>query len=215
MNYNPFYVEGKMKKYIAVIIVMVMLVTAVACQGQGQEGKPSDKLSSPSTTSSETITTTTEHEMPKSSTPTTPQKPTTTTTTKKQDTLQAKLEDIVDASGIKDIRTGRQFRQIRQEDVAFFIGAESFEDTFKECVALDPEIDIDPFVLGLFELEEGANASAFAKKLYDNANLNKWVCVTAEDKYAGISGPYVLFIMASKADIGKIARTAGFGPFAK
>ena len=162
-----------MKKYLAMFFVAVVLMTAVACQGQG--GNQPDPG-------------------------------------KKFKTLQERLESIVDASGIEGIMTGRQYRQIGKDDAAFFIGTESFNGTFKECIALEPEIDIDAFVLGLFELEEGADVMAFAKEISDKANPTKWICVGAEDKYVAVSGSYVLFVMSSKADITKIAVAAGYEP---
>ncbi len=174
-----------MKKFIVILLVAAILMTVVACQSQENDKKPSDPSSEP---------------------------PVTTTTAKTYESLQARLESIVDASGVEGIRMGRNYRQIDKESVSFFIGTESFNTPFKECVALEPDINVDAFVLGLFELEEGEDVMAFAKEVMDKADLNKWVCVSAEAKYVAISGPYVLFVMTSKADIAKIADAAGFEP---
>ena len=174
-----------MKKFIIIFLVAAMLLTTIACQGRGNDRDPLDSSSDA---------------------------PVTTTTVKEYETLQARLESIVDASGVEGILTNRQYRQIDQESAAFFIGTESFDGTFKECVALEPDISPDAFALGLFELEEGADVKAFAEEVIGKANLNKWICVSAEDKYVGIFGSYVLFVMTSKADIAKIADAAGFEP---
>lgn len=173
-----------MKKYMIIFLVALILVTTVACQGQGKDPNPSKE----------------------------PQPPVTTTPVTEAKSVQERLKSIVDASGIDGIMTGRKFRQMKKDDVAFMVGTESFNGKFKECVALEPEIDIDAFVLGLFEVEEGSDVKAFAEELSAKANLQKWVCVGAEAKYIAVSGPYVLFVMSSKADIAKIADAAGFEP---
>lgn len=201
-----------MKKWIAIVMVLAILATAVACQSK--EPTPGTDPSDPAPPASSTTTPVSEPEKttttPITEPDTTPPGESQTTPIVGDEALKEKLKSIVKQSGVDNIEMGRNYTPIKQEDAAFFIGAESFEGKFKDCIALEPEMNIDAFALGLFELEVGADVKAFAKEVYEKANIQKWICVGAEDKYVAMSGQYVLFLMTTKADIAKIAQAAGF-----
>lgn len=70
---------------------------------------------------------------------------------------------------------------------------------FKNGVAFMPMIGSIPFIGYVFELEDGADASAFIKNLEKNANRRWNICVEAEETVTGSYGNKVFFVMCPKA----------------
>lgn len=69
---------------------------------------------------------------------------------------------------------------------------------FKSGTMFAPMIGAIPFVGYIFELESGADASAFVSTLRSNANMRWNVCSEAEEMVTGISGNKVFFVMCPK-----------------
>lgn len=67
---------------------------------------------------------------------------------------------------------------------------------FAACTAFMPMIGTIPFVSYVFELAEDADADAFVTTLKDNANLRWNICTAAEEMLVETVGNKVFFIMA-------------------
>ncbi len=69
---------------------------------------------------------------------------------------------------------------------------------FKSGAAFMPMMSTIPFIGYVFELDGGADASAFIKTLKDNADLRWNICTTAEEMVTGSVGNKVFFVMCNK-----------------
>ncbi len=70
---------------------------------------------------------------------------------------------------------------------------------FKEGVVFMPMIGTIPFIGYIFELEDGADVSAFKDTLKDNANLRWNICTEAEELIVESEGNKVFFVMCPKS----------------
>jgi len=84
-----------------------------------------------------------------------------------------------------------------KDEIAFYIGSESFSGDFAEALAYMPTMGSSPFQMILFRLADGANVTAFANELETKADTRKWGCVEAEAMDTRVAGNTVLFVMAS------------------
>ncbi|MBQ3181965.1 MAG: hypothetical protein IJB50_04320 [Clostridia bacterium] len=70
---------------------------------------------------------------------------------------------------------------------------------FKSGASFGPMIGSIAFIGYVFELEDGVSASDFIANLKKNANLRWNICVEAEEMVAGSKGNKVFFVMCPKA----------------
>ncbi len=147
-----------MKKFLAVLLALVMVLSLAACTGKGNTAaKGIDAVS--------------------------------------VDDVISLFADMTDEEyGL----SGFARQPVTKENASGFIGYEGFAGEFEEAEALVPMMNINPFVLVVFRLAEGTDSEAFANDIKKNANLEKWVCVSAETKEAFASGRTVVFFMGAK-----------------
>lgn len=84
---------------------------------------------------------------------------------------------------------------VSAEEAGYEMGYDSFAGEFESAMALKPMMNTSPFVLMVYRLAEGADASAFAADIEKNANPAKWICVQADRVFTRVSGRTVLFVM--------------------
>ena len=70
---------------------------------------------------------------------------------------------------------------------------------FEEGVMFGPAIGTIPFVGYIFKLADGADVEAFVKTLEDNANLRWNICTEAEELVVEAEGNLVFFVMCPKS----------------
>lgn len=67
---------------------------------------------------------------------------------------------------------------------------------YKECTSFGPMMGSIAFIGYVFELEDGVDAAAFEKSLLDNADPRWQICVTADETVVDTNGNFVFFLMA-------------------
>lgn len=67
---------------------------------------------------------------------------------------------------------------------------------FDKCIMVAPMVGTIPFISYVFTLSEGTDADAFVKGLEDNANLRWNICTMADEMAAAAEGNLVFFVMA-------------------
>ncbi len=78
----------------------------------------------------------------------------------------------------------------------YLTGFDNAEITgFKSGAVFMPMIGTHPFIGYVFELEDGADTSAFISNLKSNANLRWNICTSADEMVSGSVGNKVFFIM--------------------
>ena len=77
----------------------------------------------------------------------------------------------------------------------FLMGFDADITGFEECVTFAPMISTLPFVGYIFTLAEGADVEAFKTTLSDNANLRWNICTAAEEMVVENEGNTVFFLM--------------------
>lgn len=82
-------------------------------------------------------------------------------------------------------------------EAGFLAGFDNVEiKDFKAAATFGPAIGSIAFISYVFELEADADKDAFVKTLKDNANLRWNICVAAEEVLVETEGNFVFFIMA-------------------
>lgn len=81
--------------------------------------------------------------------------------------------------------------------VNMITGLENGND-FEYLVASEPMMSSQAYSLVLAKVKDGVNANEIAKKMQENINTRKWICVSAEKVYATNSGNVVCLVMSSE-----------------
>lgn len=81
--------------------------------------------------------------------------------------------------------------------VTYVTGLENSQDIEFLAVS-EPMMSSQAYSLMVAKVKEGVNPSTVAKTMCDSANMNKWVCVSAEKLYATNSGDVVFLVMSSE-----------------
>ena len=63
-------------------------------------------------------------------------------------------------------------------------------------VVSEPMMTSQAYSLVLVKVKDGANASEIAKKMNDNIDIRKWICVSAEKVYTTSSGNVICLVMS-------------------
>ncbi len=85
---------------------------------------------------------------------------------------------------------------VQDMEAGYLAGFDADITGFSACTAFMPMIGTIPFVSYVFELAEDADADAFVTTLKDNANLRWNICTAAEEMLVETAGNFVFFIMA-------------------
>ncbi len=85
---------------------------------------------------------------------------------------------------------------VQDMEAGYLAGFDADITGFKACTAFMPMISTIAFVSYVFELEADADKDAFITTLKDNANLRWNICTAAEEMLVETEGNFVFFIMA-------------------
>ena len=81
--------------------------------------------------------------------------------------------------------------------IEYITGLENGED-FEYLVTSEPVMTSQAYCFVLAKVKDGVNPEEVAKKICDNVDERKWVCVTAEKVYTTSSGNVVCLVMANE-----------------
>ncbi len=81
--------------------------------------------------------------------------------------------------------------------VELFTGIQNSND-FEYLVVSEPMISSTPYSLILAKVKDEVDADKIVEEMKNKINLNKWVCVSAEQLYATSSGNVICLIMTNK-----------------
>ncbi len=81
--------------------------------------------------------------------------------------------------------------------VKSYTGLENGQD-FEYAVVSEPFINAQAYSLIIAKVKDGVNANEIAKKMSEEIDTRKWICVSAEKVYATSSGDIVFLIMTNE-----------------
>lgn len=84
-----------------------------------------------------------------------------------------------------------------ENQVINFTGLKSNKDV-KELVVSMPPISSQAYEVAVIKVAENANVEEMKQEIYDNINMNRWLCVSADKLYITNNGDVIFLIMASE-----------------
>lgn len=113
--------------------------------------------------------------------------------------LTALVDKVYDGLEIEMPMVGTQV--VEAEMAQYFTGLENLDDV-EYAVASDAMMTAQAYSLVLVKVKDGVNVEEIAKKMHENIDARKWICVTAEKVYTTTSGDVVCLVM-SREDVAK------------
>lgn len=205
-----------MKKLVAMLLALVMVVSMAACASKKEEQSTEDPNAvvtpvEPETPSEEeTPDAPVEEETPDAAEEETPDAP-----VEEAPAMSPEAAELMET--LKTLLAGMPEDLATQEiEVApDMFEYYTFVPQVEGAVAVLSEAMINAVAhsVVLVKLPEGADVEAFASTMDANKNPAKWVCVEAEESFVKTSGQYVLLVMSAKdtADIIAANWDAAFG----
>ena len=116
--------------------------------------------------------------------------------------LTVLVDKIYEGLEIEMPMVGTQEIDITDNDaVKYTTGLENAND-IEYIVESMPMMMAQPYSLVLAKVKDGANMEEIAKKMNENIDARKWVCVSAEKVYTTTSGDVICLVM-SREDVAK------------
>ena len=78
--------------------------------------------------------------------------------------------------------------------LSYFTGLQA-ADSIRDACAYEPMMSAQAFSLVMVRVAEGADPKAVAQEMSDNIDVNKWICVGADEKIVAGYGDVVMLIM--------------------
>jgi len=106
------------------------------------------------------------------------------------------IKNIYDKTGY-DVQTSET--EVTADNAEYYLGSSDIK--FKKALASEPMMSSIAHSVVLLEAEDGADLAAIKKKIKENVNGYKWVCVGVEDEniLVGNVGNYILLVMDEDA----------------
>lgn len=115
--------------------------------------------------------------------------------------LQGSIEDIIAKiyAGVPDFGVNCSLTEVNGENSTYYLGTDSID--FVRAVASEPMMSSIAHSVVLVETKEGADISTVKKKIKENVDGRKWVCVGVEPENILVEnvGNYVLLVMDEDA----------------
>ena len=92
--------------------------------------------------------------------------------------------------------------EVTEENVENYLGTKDIE--YEEALASESAVGSIAHSVVLVRMKDGANIEEAKKKIEENANPRKWICVEAEDVVVKNKGNLIILIMSSSNYIEKI-----------
>lgn len=64
-------------------------------------------------------------------------------------------------------------------------------------IASEPQISSQAYTFAVIKVKEGSNIEKIKQNMYDNLNMSKWLCVTADKLYITSYDNTIIYVMAS------------------
>jgi predicted small lipoprotein YifL len=198
-----------MKKILAVLLALVMVMSLAACGGDktpDTTDPKNDPTTAPTTEAPETTDPSTEGtdgtEGTEGTEGTTPDEgEDTTDPSEGEDEIivtdtETKLNAIVEKLPIQFPTMTMAVDMTDMDAVAYFTGLTNIEGV-AEAAYNEPMMSSQAYSVVLVKLAEGADATAIAEAMKTGINPSKWVCVTADKVETATVDGYVLLVMLS------------------
>lgn len=85
--------------------------------------------------------------------------------------------------------------EVTEENVENYLGTKDIE--YEEALASESAVGSIAHSVVLVRMKDGANIEEAKKKIEENANPRKWICVEAEDVVVKNKGNLIILIMSS------------------
>lgn len=167
-----------MKKVIAIVLSLVVVIGLVACATTGNEGTTSAETTVEETTAANATVAATFVEAFKA------------------EAVKEGATANTIATALSTNETVAFMPMVQDMEAGYLAGFDADITGFNACTAFMPMIGTIPFVSYVFELAADADADAFVTTLKDNANLRWNICTAAEEMLVETEGNFVFFIMA-------------------
>ncbi len=92
--------------------------------------------------------------------------------------------------------------EVTEENVENYLGTKDIE--YEEALASESAVGSIAHSVVLVRMKDGANIEEAKKKIEENANPRKWICVEADDVVVKNKGNLIILIMSSSNYIEKI-----------
>ena len=92
--------------------------------------------------------------------------------------------------------------EVTEENIENYLGTKDFE--YEEALASESAVGSIAHSVVLIRMKDGADVEEAKKKIEENANPRKWICVEAEDVVVKNKGNLIILIMSSSNYIEKI-----------
>ena len=92
--------------------------------------------------------------------------------------------------------------EVTEENVENYLGTKDIE--YEEALASESAVGSIAHSVVLIRMKDGANIEEAKKKIEENANPRKWICVEADDVVVKNKGNLIILIMSSSNYIEKI-----------
>lgn len=112
--------------------------------------------------------------------------------------LSGSFEDIIQSLYDKvgyDVETANT--EVTSENAEFYLGSSDIK--FKKALASEPVMSSIAHSVVLLEAEDGADLSAVKKKIKEEVNGYKWICVGVENILVDNVGNYIMLVMDEDA----------------
>lgn len=107
------------------------------------------------------------------------------------DTIYTQLNDVLPSLENVEIDVEDENQVIN------YTGLKSNKDV-KELVVSMPPISSQAYEVAVIKVSENANIEEMKQEIYDNINMNRWLCVSADKLYITNNGDVIFLIMASE-----------------
>ena len=71
-------------------------------------------------------------------------------------------------------------------------------DDIEVLVASEPLMNAQAYLALVIKVKDNADIEKIKEEMYENANMNRWICVSAEKLYITNNGNIIFFVMASE-----------------
>lgn len=167
-----------MKKVIAIVLALVVVIGLVACATTAGNNDETTTLADETTTAGTVTAAATFVEAFKA-----------------EAAKEGATTNAI-ATALSTNETVAFMPMVQDMEAGYLAGFDADITGFKACTAFMPMIGTIPFVSYVFELEADADADAFITTLKDNANLRWNICTAAEEMLVEKVGNFVFFVMA-------------------
>lgn len=200
-----------MKKLFSLLIAVLLLLSMVACASNNSNSTNDDTKSpetsgEPSNTSTNTNIDPTDTSSTPSGTTDSTIRPTTGSETIDKEYMLNIIDQIYNAAEGSVYKgyylSEARDEMIKQGKISEKSSSRYFGTSLEYEIAVYSESNVEAvaFSMCLLKIKEGANIEQIKTAIKDNADPNKWECVTAEAVIVESNGDYVILIMADTSE---------------